>query len=152
MEKNKLLLILCVLIGFACGGGIYTFINAEGFLMMTSKPEACSQCHIMDDVYDSWRKGDHSRQASCVDCHLPHDFVSYWTKKAYHGLKHGYYFTKGGNPSNLEPADMTHSDVNNSCIHCHQDYAHNAINADSSDKYEPLDCLSCHRSVGHLHN
>lgn len=150
---NKLLLALCIFIGIFIGGGIYTFIIADGFLMMTSKPEACSKCHIMTDVYDSWAKGEHSANAGCVDCHLPQgDFIAYWSKKAYHGLKHGYYFTVGGNPPNLEPTEMTHEDVNRNCATCHKDYAHNAINATTNISSEPLDCLSCHRTIGHLHN
>lgn len=147
-----LFLMFFAMLAFIIGGGIYTFVNAEGFMMMTDKPEACSQCHIMTEVYDSFSKGDHANRASCVDCHLPHDFMGYWSKKAYHGLKHGFFFTLVDNPANLKAADMTHDDVNNSCAYCHSSMAANAINPTFNAHTEQLDCLSCHRGVGHLHN
>ena len=150
--QNPVVVGICALFAFVAGGTLFAFINAEGFLMLTDSPKACVQCHIMGDVYESYIKGDHARQAGCVDCHLPHDTIGYWSKKAYHGLKHGFYFTIGGNPANLDAAAMTHSDVNNQCAYCHADLSHNAINATLGQEQEQLDCLRCHRGVGHMHN
>ena len=76
-----LLGILCV---FACVIGLYTFYNAKGMSYFSNESEACNNCHIMNEVYNDYIKGSHSRKiagkplATCNDCHLPNEFVDKW--------------------------------------------------------------------------
>jgi cytochrome c nitrite reductase small subunit len=89
----KLFLLLAALFGLLVGVGVYTFNYAEGFSYFSTDPKACANCHIMNDEYDSWRKGPHHAAAVCVDCHLPHDLIGKYIAKASNGYHHSKGFT-----------------------------------------------------------
>ena len=86
---------LVVLVIIIAGAG-YTFYNAKGMSYFSDDSAACNNCHVMNDVYASWRKSPHSREingkpiASCNDCHLPNEFVNKWIAKAQSGVSHAY--------------------------------------------------------------
>ena len=44
------------------GGGTYVAME------LTTKPQFCNSCHIMEPYYESWRTSTHSN-VPCVDCH-----------------------------------------------------------------------------------
>ena len=56
-------MILACLLGVLLGVGLYTFTYGEGFSYLSNNPEACVNCHVMQDQYDSWQKGTHHAAA-----------------------------------------------------------------------------------------
>ncbi|HDQ25246.1 MAG TPA: hypothetical protein ENN43_00670, partial [bacterium] len=86
---------------------------------LTSTPEFCSSCHIMEQAHASWTESVHynvpegEKRAACRDCHLPpwNRPVELLWSKAYHGIKDvaknflekeemkypGYYFNMKSN-------------------------------------------------------
>ena len=50
-----------MLVGVAAGIGGYTLVYAEGLAHMSSDPEVCANCHIMNSQYDSWQKSESPR-------------------------------------------------------------------------------------------
>ncbi|MCR4941717.1 MAG: cytochrome c nitrite reductase small subunit [Campylobacter sp.] len=153
---SKVLLFLLVLFGLGGGFGIFTFFYANGPQHLTKDPEACKNCHVMEQVYESWMKGGHQHAAVCIDCHMPKDFIAKWFAKAKYGYMHGYAFTFLQNPVSYTASDEQKGIIQNNCIHCHKDYAANSLDAKAKAAHgnspEPLNCVSCHRQVGHAHN
>ncbi len=74
MKKRQLSLLLATtaLVGVALGLGLYTFVYAKGYSYLTNDPEACANCHVMNDQYAGWVKSSHRSVAVCNDCHVPH--------------------------------------------------------------------------------
>jgi nitrate/TMAO reductase-like tetraheme cytochrome c subunit len=56
-----LVIVLAVII--SVGGG-----TGYAVLEITTKPEFCSSCHIMEPYYESWASSSH-KDVSCVECH-----------------------------------------------------------------------------------
>ncbi len=54
---------IAVAVGVSLGGG-GTFVALE----VTTQPEFCNSCHIMEPYYESWKSSSHSN-VSCVECH-----------------------------------------------------------------------------------
>lgn len=132
--------------GTAIGLGSFTFVYAEGASYLRDDPEACGNCHIMNDQLDSWAKSSHQHVATCNDCHAPHDFLGKYLTKADNGYRHALAFTTGRFEEPIRITDRNRAVTENACRHCHQEMV------------EPLDmheeatsCLHCHESVGHLH-
>src|SRR5687767_15805560 len=74
--------VLTVALGLAVGVGTYTFVYARGYSYMTDNPEACANCHIMQEQFSAWVKSSHRSVAVCNDCHTPPAFVAkYMTKE-----------------------------------------------------------------------
>ena len=55
-------------IGIAVAIGGYTFIYAHGGSYLTNNPQACANCHVMEEQYRGWLKGSHRSVAVCNDC------------------------------------------------------------------------------------
>ena len=47
---------------------------------VTSKPQFCGSCHIMEPYYKSWQISSH-KNIACVDCHIPPGITSEFRKK-----------------------------------------------------------------------
>ena len=90
---SKRWLVLAILLGLLAGIGGFTFKYAEGLSYMSNDPEVCVNCHIMNDEYDSWRKGPHHGNATCNDCHVPPHFPQKYMAKAANGYHHSKAFT-----------------------------------------------------------
>jgi len=135
-------------VGLCLGLGIYTFAYAKGYSYLTNDPRACVNCHVMRDQYDGWIASSHRSVATCNDCHSPHSLVPKYLVKARNGFFHGLYFTTGtfAEPIRIKPANRGVTEA--ACRHCHAAIVH-AI--DRVPRDEPVSCLRCHRSVGHLH-
>lgn len=138
--------------------GGYTFYNAKGFSYLSNNPEACNNCHIMNEVYANYMSDPHSlksngkHRATCSDCHLPHSFVSKWIAKAQSGVGHGYAFTFKLDelPVNLSANEKSKKIVQQNCINCHGDYAASVVNPTTiHGANNSLQCVSCHENVGH---
>ena len=117
---------------------------------MTDDPDACVNCHIMNEQYDGWVKSSHRSVAVCNDCHTPPDFVGKYTTKARNGFWHSYYFTTGWFPDNIQITTHGREVTEKACRKCHQEIV-GAIEAHSTDTDSETRCLKCHNSVGHMH-
>lgn len=152
--SSVFIILLVVVVILAC----YTFYNAKGFSYFSNDPEACNNCHIMNEVFNDYLSAPHSQKtagqprATCNDCHLPHDFVSKWIAKAQSGVGHAYAFTfkLDDLPTNLSANKSSKQMVQDNCVRCHIEYAQNAVNATTIPGHnDALNCVSCHESVGH---
>ena len=140
--------LIAVQIGIFSGLGAYTFHYGEGLSYLSTDPAACKNCHIMNDEYDSWRKGPHHAVAGCVDCHLPQEFISKYIAKS----ENGYYHSKGftledfHEPIMIKPKNS--QILQNNCLRCHDAFVHDIV-AGSTTAADAIRCVHCHRGVGH---
>jgi cytochrome c nitrite reductase small subunit len=141
--------LLAGILGCALGVGGYTFVYAKGYSYLTNDPEACANCHIMREQFDGWTRSSHRAVAVCNDCHTPPGAIPKYVTKARNGFWHSFYFTTGGfhEPIQITPRNM---DVTESaCRKCHGGIV-DAIDPVAAGASR-LSCVTCHRSVGHLH-
>lgn len=155
-----------VLVGMALGLGLFTFGYAKGASYLTNDPEACANCHIMNDHFAAWQKASHHSVATCNDCHTPHDLIGKYTVKAKNGFWHSFYFTVGGYPDPLRITEGNRKVTEESCRYCHEQITdaidHGARTASRTDESAPLSpavhsalaskeisCIRCHEYVGH---
>lgn len=146
-SRAALALLAGVMIGAAFGLGGYTFVYAKGASYLTSDPNACRNCHVMNEQFDGWTKGSHRSVAACNDCHAPPGLIAKYATKAENGFFHSLAFTRGGfhEPIQIKPRNAAVTEA--ACRHCHQDVVH-AI--DASPSGQPVSCIRCHHEVGHL--
>ena len=138
-----------LLCGLAAGVGIYTFAYARGASYMTDDP--CANCHVMEEQYAGWSRSSHRSVAVCNDCHTPPGFLAKYATKAINGFHHSLAFTTGRFLDPIVIKQRNHEITQRSCTKCHAAIV-DAIDAVSSHNGgERLDCLTCHRNVGHLH-
>lgn len=133
------------------GGGIiglggFTFAYAEGASYFSNDPQACVNCHIMQEVFDGWNHGSHKAVAVCNDCHTPHTFPAKYVIKGINGWNHSVAFTTGNFPEPIRITDLNREVAQENCLYCHGDLVV-AISHKASD--DPTDCLACHAGVGH---
>jgi len=141
-------LFLGALIGIVVGVGAYTFVYAKGSSYLTDNPAACANCHIMNDQYDGWVKSSHRAVATCNDCHTPDGFFGKYMTKVSNGFWHSYAFTTGDFHEPIEIKQHNREITQQACRKCHQDIV-DALEGPHRQN-EPLSCLPCHGSVGHL--
>ena len=149
LARSKFLYsVLIISIGLLGGLGAYTFNYAEGLSYLSNDPAACKNCHIMNDQYDSWRKGPHHAVATCNDCHVPRGFFEKYIAKAKNGYHHSKGFTLQDfqEPIRIKPGNSKILEKN--CLGCHGDFVHDALTSRVSST-EELNCVHCHRGVGH---
>ncbi len=148
---NKRLLagiVVGVAIGTAAGVGGYTFLYAKGASYLTNRAEACANCHVMREQYESWLKSSHRLAATCNDCHTPHDLIGKYLTKASNGYHHSLAFTSGNfvEPIRIKPHNLEITEK--ACRHCHEEIV-------AAIDFDPVhdsarSCVRCHDSVGHL--
>ncbi|MBE0550432.1 MAG: cytochrome c nitrite reductase small subunit [Rubrivivax sp.] len=143
----RLMLALALLLGILTGIGSYTFVYAKGLSYMSSDPEVCANCHIMQPQYEAWQKSSHHHVAGCVDCHLPHDFFGKYLAKALNGYHHSKAFTAQdfAEPIAIKPANSRI--LQDSCLSCHGELVHQAVAVPG--RSDEVRCVHCHQSVGH---
>lgn len=148
--KNRTFLALFFGIGagLVIGVGLYTFVYARGASYLTDDPSACANCHVMSDHFNRWVKSSHRAVAVCNDCHTPSGFVAKYATKASNGFWHSYAFTTGDFPDPLRIKPHNLEIANDACRKCHADIV-DAIEGPHPNS-DPLSCLPCHQSVGHL--
>jgi cytochrome c nitrite reductase small subunit len=132
------------------GSALYTFSYAEGASYLSADPNACANCHIMRETFDDWNRGEHAHVATCNDCHVPHNFVGKWLTKAENGWNHSLAMTLGSVPSNITARAASRQVAIDNCMHCHAPLLGDTQHGGSGGA-EELDCLNCHRSIGHPH-
>ncbi|MBN1518357.1 cytochrome c nitrite reductase small subunit [Candidatus Sumerlaeota bacterium] len=152
MPKGRIyiigLLLTGVLLGSALGVGGFTFFYAKGASYMTDDPTACANCHVMQNHLDGWAKSSHHAVATCNDCHTPHAFIPKYMTKASNGWHHSWAFTTGDFPERIQITEGNRKVAEDSCRKCHQDITLEIDPGHSGS--QPLECLHCHWSVGHL--
>ncbi len=147
--------IASVLVGLLIGLGSYTFIYAKGYSYISNDPQVCANCHVMKDHLDGWQKGSHHAVATCNDCHTPHNFLGkYYTK-----MENGYYHSKAFTLQNFnEPIKIRQKNykvLQHNCLYCHSDFVEHisVYTKELTDKslaeYNEVDCIRCHKDVGH---
>jgi cytochrome c nitrite reductase small subunit len=80
--------VICMGAGTLLGLGFYTFQYAEGLSYLSNDPQACMNCHVMREHFDSWTRSSHHAVASCNDCHVPHHFPAKYVAKMENGWNH----------------------------------------------------------------
>ena len=146
--ETALILAATVLIGVALGLGLYTFVYAKGYSYLTNDPEACANCHVMNEQYAGWVKSSHRAVAVCNDCHVPTGLTGKYATKASNGFWHSYYFTTQSfeDPIRATPRTRRIAEVN--CRRCHDSIVL-AMGTPSHAGEDQLSCIRCHVSVGH---
>ena len=135
--------------GVIVGLGSYTFRYAEGLSYFSTNPQACANCHIMNDEYASWQQAGHHQAATCVECHLPHEFVPKYLAKAENGWRHSKAFTLQDFHEPIQITRLSANDLQDSCIRCHSDFVHELVAGARAVSDEAARCVHCHRGVGH---
>ena len=136
---------LAVILGVAAGVGGYTFIYAKGASYLTNDPQACANCHVMQDQYAGWVKGSHRAVAGCNDCHTPPSFVGKYLAKASNGFWHSFAFTSGKFHEPIQIKGHNRDITERACRGCHGEIV-TAIEPHGVE----LQCIRCHRNVGHM--
>jgi cytochrome c nitrite reductase small subunit len=141
--------LVAVPIGLAVGLGAYTFVYAKGASYLTNDSRACANCHVMNDQYDGWTKSSHRSVAACNDCHTPPGLIPKYATKASNGFWHSFAFTSGRFHEPIRIKERNRVVTERACRKCHADIV------DAVDRFHAkgreLECISCHRSVGHMH-
>jgi cytochrome c nitrite reductase small subunit len=149
MRKYKVIAILFGLaLGAAAGLGAYTFVYAKGYSYMTNNPQACANCHVMEDYYAAWTKGSHRSVAVCNDCHTPSGLVPKYITKASNGFWHSFAFTSGKFPDPLRIKPHNHDITEGACRKCHAELTL-TIEGHRPGENE-TSCIRCHDDVGHM--
>ncbi len=137
-------------IGLVLGLGGYTFYQAKGYSYLSDDPAACVNCHVMRDQYEGWQHSNHRNWAVCNDCHMPHDsWLNKWYTKALNGWLHSVKFTTGDFPEPIVIAERNRRIVVESCLYCHGPLVEGILLNARTHHPDELNCLSCHRGVGH---
>lgn len=129
-------------ISIPSGFVISTFTYSKGYSYLLDDPNACVNCHVMQDQYNSWQASVHGKVAVCNDCHTPNNFVGKYLSKAINGWHHGSAFTTGNFNFPIRIKEFNKNITNQSCFKCH-DQMTSHINTQDNN------CLHCHSQVGH---
>lgn len=140
-------LALAALLGVLIGVGAFTFGYGKGHSYLSDDPQACSNCHIMQDHYDSWLKGSHHAHATCNDCHLPASFLGKWLAKADNGFFHSWAFTFQDFHEPIQIKRRNLRILQAQCVSCHAALVEGMAYDPATG--EALSCFQCHHSVGH---
>ena len=140
--------LVAISLGVPIGIGLFTFHYAGGTSYLSNNPQACANCHIMEGHYDSWQKASHHGSATCVDCHLPASGIEKYWAKAVNGFNHSKAFTFQDFHEPIMIGEANQKILQENCLRCHGDLLHDTT-FDESKKQDAMQCVHCHRSVGH---
>lgn len=143
-------LLLSTMLGILTGLGFFTFGYAKGSSYLSNDPLACTNCHVMEDYYDSWQKSSHHAHATCNDCHLSHHPVGKWVTKADNGFFHSLAFTLENYHEPIQIKRRNRDVTQQACLYCHQDTV-NAMQPVHTGG-DMLYCIRCHSDAGHALN
>jgi len=139
---------LALLLGVPVGIGAFTFHYAHGSSYLSTDPEACVNCHVMQAPFDDWQKSSHHAVATCVDCHLPSDFLGRWLAKGLNGWNHSKAFTLQDFPEPIQVTPRNAEILQANCLRCHDAMTHDLVAGATTDP-DAIRCVHCHRSAGH---
>lgn len=136
------------LAGVPAGLGAFTFVFARGHSYLTDDPQACANCHVMQNHFDAWGSSSHRAVAVCNDCHTPKSLIPKYFTKALNGYHHSKAFTLGGFHEPIQITPRNQAVTEDACRRCHADIVQ-MIDADNRHDGK-LSCIRCHETVGHL--
>ena len=145
--RGPLLFIAVAVVGLTTGLGGYTFHHGKGYSYMLDDPEACVNCHIMRDQFESWSHSSHRNWATCNDCHMPQGLIDGLYTKALNGWHHSVKFTTGNFPEPIVINERNKEIALTNCISCHGTMV-SQMRIDLSD-VGSYGCIDCHGNVGH---
>jgi cytochrome c nitrite reductase small subunit len=139
---------LAIAIGVATGISGFTFVYAKGASYLTDRPEACANCHVMQEQFTGWIQSSHRAAAVCNHCHTDQGIIGKYLSKLSNGWRHSWAFTTGNfhEPIVIKSHNQKITEVR--CRGCHQEITE-AIDA-SHAKSTEIECIRCHPFVGHL--
>jgi cytochrome c nitrite reductase small subunit len=138
-RKKFLVLSIVVLAGFGCLAAIAT----PKLLSVTSTPQFCNSCHVMDDEYETWFMTGVHRTIECVDCHLPNDNIfRHLIWKGIDGTRDVIYFHTATYAEPIEISRRGKGFIKANCMRCHEGVV-------SRIATDGRDCWSCHRRITH---
>lgn len=135
-------------VGVLLGLGVYTFVYGQGYVYLSDDPEACANCHVMNEQLDGWQKSAHHTAATCNDCHTPDGVVAKYAVKAINGFNHSLAFTTGRFHEPIQVNAMNRRVAQGACLKCHEVLVHPLVWTATSDDELPA-CIHCHAAVGH---
>ena len=138
---------IALAIGAAVGLGGFTFVYAKGGSYLGNDPNACANCHVMQDHLDAYVKSSHRAVATCNDCHTPPGLVPKYFTKAEHGFFHSLAFTTGDFHDPIQIKERSRRVTENSCRKCHADIVRDIDTTPAHGG--SMSCIRCHASVGH---
>ena len=144
---HLLLTFSAVVVGLAIGISGFTFVYAKGASYLTDRPEACANCHVMQEQLTGWIRSSHRHAAVCNDCHTPKNFFAKYLTKFSNGVAHSWAFTTGWFHEPISIKSHKSEIAENRCRDCHRDIVE-AIDANHEDR-SSLGCVRCHDDVGH---
>ena len=137
----------CIAVGLTAGLGGYTFQQGEGLSYFLDDPQACVNCHVMRDQYESWNHSSHRTWATCNDCHMPAAKIDGLYTKALNGWNHSVKFTTGDFPEPIVINERNRRIALENCIRCHGIMVSEMhIEHADTGSYR---CIECHGNVGH---
>jgi cytochrome c nitrite reductase small subunit len=151
-------LVLGALLGGLGGAVGYTAHYAKATSYLSDDPQACVNCHIMNEQFASWSAGAHHARATCNDCHVPHDNILHkYLVKAEHGYRHSKGFTLNNFHEPIQITPASRAVVIDNCVRCHEALTHEARLATGRPRAADahlahsggVDCLRCHAGVAH---
>jgi cytochrome c nitrite reductase small subunit len=134
-------------LGIAAAVGGYTFLYARGYSYLTNDPQACANCHVMQDHFGAWVKSSHRSAAVCNDCHTPPGFFPKYLTKAENGFRHSLAFTTGRFPEPVRITRRNRDVTERACRKCHGEIVAAIEGHDAGGR---VSCIRCHSTVGHL--
>lgn len=135
-------------IGMLAGVSLLTFGYAKGASYLTDSPDACANCHVMNEQLSGWRRSSHRQAAVCNDCHAPSGFAPKYATKALNGFFHSLAFTTGWFPDRIQIGARNRQVAETACLKCHGEIVE-PITAAAAHRGEAAHCLRCHQSPGH---
>lgn len=145
--------VLCLLLGTLSGVGAFTFGYGQGASYLSDDPKGCTNCHVMQEYFDTWQNSSHHHVAVCNDCHLSHHPIGKWVTKADNGFFHSLAFTLQDYHDPIEIKARNKAITQNACLDCHKDFVHALLPPASADgttaSQSILSCVHCHADVGH---
>lgn len=136
-------------IGLALGLGAFTLFHAKGLSYLADDPEACINCHVMNDQYRSWQHSSHRNWATCNECHMPHGALHKYYRKALNGWNHSVAFTTGNFPEPIVIRRRNKEVALQNCANCHGTLVNDMLVGHDLRRDE-LRCTECHGNVGHF--
>ncbi|MCP3927170.1 MAG: cytochrome c nitrite reductase small subunit [Desulfobacterales bacterium] len=146
-----------VIVAVAIGMGLHLVGESKAISYMSSKPEACINCHVMESYYATWQHSSHAQRAVCVECHLPVDnYIDKYASKTLDGWNHSTAFTLNTYGKRMLISDDGARRVQENCIRCHSALSQTIVK--TTDRYHAFDnetlgggrkCWDCHRNVPH---
>lgn len=141
------LFLLACAVGLFVGVGVFTFGYGKGGSYLSNDPNACANCHVMQNHLDTWQKSSHHATAVCNDCHLEPHPVKKWITKADNGFFHSVAFTLGDYKDPIRIKPRNRRVTQSACLGCHQEFVHAMLPARPGEKIQ--NCVHCHQDVGH---